>query len=301
MYYKHQSASSANPGSLILINPRTKSVTSIPVLNFPNKYKMNAHGISLYLNQTLYVLSHSYRYGGEILFLFDIEEYDQQIHATYVKAIKISDEHGIYNGISVFNRDYFYITQWMPFPDTPEGRDVSLLTTLYRFFLFAFTRTNGVKLCKVNGEEATCEFKDRGYMPNGIQNNGKNLFVADSVTKTVNIYEIKENLDIEIIATVQISHALDNLEYDNGRIYATGICKLIDYMKFSHTVKKNLPYHFVPGGSSRVELVDGKWVAEEIIMQNILNFPSTTVVVGENMVISSVIENSLMFCPAPKD
>ena len=66
----------------------------------------------------------------------------------------------------------------MPFPDTEQGRDVSLLTSLYRVFLYGFTHTNGIKLCTISDNKANCEFKARGYMPNGITRKDNKLFVG---------------------------------------------------------------------------------------------------------------------------
>lgn len=296
MYYKHLSAASVAAGTLISIDPITHKVSPIQILNFPGKFHMNPHGISLFQNKTLYVLSHSYSKGGEIIFLFDLSENSEKLQATYVKSIKISEEHGIYNGITILNENYFYITQWMPFPDTEQGRDVSILTTIYRFFLFSFTQTNGIKLCRVDEEQTNCEYKARGYMPNGITHNEGLLFVADSIEKAVNVYEIGQNYDLTKVDGVKIAHCVDNLHFDNGKVYATGINKLVDYVKFSNTVKKNLELHLVPGGTSQISFKQGKWVSDEIIMQELLSFPSSSIVHQGQIIISSVISDALLFC-----
>ena len=59
-----------------------------------------------------------------------------------------------YNTIFFINQDIFFIAQWMPFPDTIDGRNISFLTDLYRSLLGGFTMNNDIKLCKINGDSA---------------------------------------------------------------------------------------------------------------------------------------------------
>lgn len=300
MYYKHQSAGQAPPGYLISIDPSTKEVVRIPTHNFPSQYQMNAHGITLFNNKTLYVLSHSYDKGGEIVFLFNLEIKNGHVEATFFKPIKISEEHGIYNGIAIVSNQYFYITQWMPFADSEQGRDMSMPTSLYRTGLSLYTKTNSVKLCMVLVDTAICSPKAYGHMPNGIVLHDKLLFVADSLEKIVLIYHIDENLELTKIASVPISHALDNLHYKNGIVYVTGIASLMDYLKYSATIREGKTPHFVPGGFSKVYKEGVTWKSKEVLMQDKLSLPSSSVVLEKKVVISSVIDSALLFCPLVK-
>ena len=111
MFFKDLSVSKMIPGGLISINSETKEVSSIEIDNFPKEYQMNSHGINLYNNKTLHVLSHSYSKGGEIIFAFNLTEKDGKVEATYIKSIKLGSEHGIYNSIFFINNDIFFITQ----------------------------------------------------------------------------------------------------------------------------------------------------------------------------------------------
>ena len=126
VFFKHLSISKATPGGLISINSITKEVSSLKIKDFPEEYQLNAHGLTLYNKNTLYVLSHSYSNGGEIIFAFNLELNKGKVEATYLKSIKLGNEHGIYNSIYFMNENTFFITQWVPFPDDIEGRDLSL-------------------------------------------------------------------------------------------------------------------------------------------------------------------------------
>ena len=296
LYYRHLSASKAAPGYLIVINPETKEVSKLKTNGFPSHFQMNAHGITLFNQKTLYVLSHSYKKGGEIVFLFDLKESSEGIEADYVKSIKIDDDYCNYNGIAVVDENHFYITQWIPFPDTEEGRDLSFFINLKRVLLFSFTKTSGVKLCVVEGDKSKCEMKTRGYIPNGIVAHGNMLFYADSIGKSVEVLEIQTNYDLKHIQSVPISHVVDNLRYENGSVYVTGVSLMIDYIKFTETAKNNEPWHFVPDGVSKLDKIGNKWESKEIAMQDIISLPSSTIILGKQIVFSSIIDNTILFC-----
>lgn len=295
LYYKHLSASKALPGHLISIHIGTRTVSELPIFGFPSHIQINSHGLTIYNNKTLYLISHSYSKGGELVLVFDIQ-YTDRIEVKYLRTINLGDNYGAYNGIAVVNSEYFYITQWIGIPDTLEGRDNSLLTSLYRVFLFFFTKTNGVKLCRVAGDDAICEFKARGYMHNGIAKVDDTLYIADSMTKTVEVYNITKSLGLDHVASVKISHTVDNLHYSDGIIYAAGFTHLIDYAKFSDAVKKDRIWPFVTGGFSKIKHDSSNWVAEEVIIQDKISFTSTGTIVDNQAIISSVIDPALLFC-----
>ena len=109
LFFKHLSALQAKPGSLIAINPITKESYKIKINNFPSNFEIHGHGIKVE-NNTLYVLSHSYKQGGEIIFIFELE-LKEKVEASFVKIIKFDGDFGLYNSIAFVNKDSFYITQ----------------------------------------------------------------------------------------------------------------------------------------------------------------------------------------------
>ena len=297
MGFKHLSASKILPGGLVSIHSKTKEASSIKIHNFPNEYQMNSHGIDLYKNKILFVLSHSYGKGGEIIFAFELAEVNGKVEATYLKAIKLGNDYGIYNGIFFIDENTFFITQWLPFPEKLEGRDLSLLTDLYRTYLVGFTKSNSIKLCKVDGDSANCESKAKGYMPNGIAVHGKELFVADSTNKVVDIFEIKENYELVKKVTIPVSHSVDNLHFYDNVAYIGGVSRGVDFLTFVDASNNNKPLPFVPGGASKIYKVGETWTAKEIIMQDKLSLATAAVVIGNQLAISSIIDNAVLICP----
>ena len=296
-FFKHLDAITTLPGYLISIDPKTKSVKQIVTKDFPPEFQLNGHGIKLFNNKTLYVISHGYSKGGERIHLFDLELIGGDVHATFKESFYFEGDHGIYNGIALVDDKHFYITQWLPFPDLVEGRDNSFLVGLKRIGMQMFSSKNPVKFCTVIGKnEVKCEPKAFGFVPNGIYYDGQQLFVADSSEKAINIFNVKENFDLELVQKVQIDHLIDNLWGKDNEIYVAGIVKVIDYINFAEAIKKGHQPNKSRGGASKIYLKDGKWTAEVIVMQDLFEI-TTAVVVTDKIYLSSIHDKELIVCP----
>ena len=298
LFFKHLSAASAYPGKLVAVDIDSEKVTEVKIANFPTSLIFNPHGIKLHEANKLYVLSHSFANGGEVVVVLQLFLSEGEISAKFLKAIKIDNNHGIYNAISIVNQDFFYISQYIPFPDTLEGRDQSFVTDLQRYVFSDFIKTNAIYLCKVTEDSASCQSKYVGYMPNGLVISENLLFAADVGSKTIEVFQILDNLDLVKKATVQVNHITDNLVVSNGKVYVAGASKIIDIVKFSNKVKADSkPYPKVSGGVSEIYQENGKWVSKEILMQDLLSFPTACAVLGQRIVLSSLSDDSLLVCP----
>jgi hypothetical protein len=299
MYYKPKSAAAASPGFLFSVHGKTREFRRIKISDFPDDIPLNAHGISLFGNQTLYVISHAYAKGGELVLVFDLS-FTDQIHARFIRKIHISDEHGVHNALTVISPDSFYISHALPFPVTPEGFDLSIFNMIKMTLVFTYTHTCGVKYCEVVNNIANCTFKAYGYMPNGVLYKDDKLFVADSVNKTIDIFSVNSDYDLRKEESLAISHDVDNLHYDEGRIYVAGVNRLIDYAHYTEAVKQGTEPNFVPGGVSRIELFNGQWKVTEVLMQDLLSLPTTACIIHGKMVLTSLVDPALLFCDAVK-
>ena len=108
----------------------------VPLVNFPVGVRFQAHGIYLEKeSHTLFVLNHAYKYGGERVDVFRLTEKDNKVVANYMRSIRLPDDvNGMLNDLTVVG-DHIYLTQYMPFPDSMEGRDHSLGGSLKRTFI----------------------------------------------------------------------------------------------------------------------------------------------------------------------
>lgn len=296
LFFKHLQASNAIPGFLFAANPVTMEYYRIKTYNLPDDLTFNPHGIFIYKNSTLYVISHSYSKGGERVFVFSLKE-NKKIEAVYVKSIYIDDQYGVHNALAVVADDYFYISEFSSMPDTLEGRSFSTTTDIKRNLISLFRQGQKLKGCKIVGDKAICEEKFSGYMPNGIAYIGETLFFADSLTKDIKVFTIQKNYDLSFITSVKLFHAPDNLRVYNGEIYTSGIHKSWDMIMFLHTSKRNKELHFIPGHVSKIYYNGTEWVSSIVISEDILSFPTTCTISQNKIVIPSLAENYLLVCP----
>ena len=160
-----------------------------------------------------------------------------------------------------------------------------------------FTQSTGVKFCKIINNKPICEFKSRGYISNGILINNTNLFVGDSVLNTVDIFEIQENFDLVHKFTVKITHGVDNLFVINSTVYITGVNSRWNALQGFESAKDEGPLKFMPGGISKVVKQGEKWISEEILMQDKVNLPTSAAIVNNQIIVNSLFDPALLFCP----
>ena len=296
-FHFHLGAAHCKPGSLISINPSTKSVKPIPTHGFPAEFQLNAHGIKLHNNKTLYVISHGYAKGGERIHLFDLSVVDGDVHATFKESFYFEGDHGMYNGLALVDENHFYLTQWIPFPDTEAGRDNSKVVSLYRILTLLFRSVCPIKFCTVVGKGLVkCEDKAFGKMPNGVQYEDKRLYVADSCEKSIRVYRVLENFDLEIIEKVSVSHSVDNIWLEDGKVYVAGINRIWDFVQYGEGIRAGKGHLNVPGGASKVFFDNGRWNAEVLLMQESLSLPASAIPFNGKLILSSIDEPSILIC-----
>lgn len=81
--------------------------------------------------------------------VFRLSEKDNKVVATYMRSVKLSDPNlnGIMNDVTVIG-DYIYLTQYMPYPDTMEGREHSGMALLKRVYGTLYTSYGTIRKCK---------------------------------------------------------------------------------------------------------------------------------------------------------
>ena len=296
-FHKHFKASSCRPGSLISINLKTKSVVPIPTHGFPAEFQLNAHGIKIFNNNTLYVISHGYAKGGERIHLFDLNIVEGEIHATFKESYYFEGDYGMYNSIALIDEKHFFLTQWTPFADTEAGRDQSFWVGLSWLYLSLFRYEARLKFCRVlENAQVKCENKAEGKLSNGLFYENNLLFMSDSHDKSLSIFKVKENYELELIERLNIGYVTDNIYGKNGQVFVASIGSIWDLMQYGGAVSEDKVPITVPGGVTKVFLKDGKWTSETLIMQNDLSL-TTSVVVTDKIVISSVHDPFVLICP----
>ena len=270
------------------------------MLDFPEFFQLNAHGIKIFNENILYVISHSYNKGGERIFIFDLEVVEGQVQATYRKNYYFEGDYGMYNALALIDENHFYLTQWIPFPDQEIGRDQSQLTGLNRLLTSVYRSVLPIKFCEVlPGDQVKCTEKAYGNMPNGVVYHKGKLFVADSLDKSIRIYKVLKNFDLESEGKVQNYHLTDNIWMHGDDVIVAGLARIWDLMAFSDATLKNEAPCKVPGGVARLFQENNIWKVEQIVMQDLADL-ITSAVITDEIVMSSVIDPAIIFCPLNK-
>ncbi|CAG9329302.1 unnamed protein product [Blepharisma stoltei] len=297
-YYKHLSAQKAQKGSLIYIDPKTKHWGYIPMLEFPSDLPFNPLGIDIHNNNTLYAINMAFGNSGERVEVFSLFESAEGIQAKYLRSIEFGNEWlGRLNDIAVIKEGHFYISEWLVYPDLPEGRDHSLLTTIKKMFWNVSGKYTNVLYCKeVQGKAPECMSQAKGYMVNGINKINNQLFVADTVEKSVYIYNIQEDYSLALAETVSFSHHLDNIVVQkDGSILVTGINRMIEFMELADRLKADKEKSPVVSTISRMTKNDGSWKVEEVIVEDKI-FAASAVIEDGNIFIGGPTDNFILTC-----
>ncbi|CAG9316322.1 unnamed protein product [Blepharisma stoltei] len=299
---KHFDVKDQIKGSLLYFDSEAKTYGFIKLSKFPADLPFHPHGIYLFDNSTLYVLNHAYGdYGERIEIFYLMESKPERIRAKYVRSIVFPNEFlGKLNDIAVIKDGHFYVTEWIPTPDTPEGRDVSVWTTLKRNFYMMGKNTNLYYCKEIKGQSPYCVIQDTERSFNGVYISNNQLFAVESIERKIKIYDIKENFSLSFNAVVNFSHHIDNiLKQRDGTFLATGIKRMIEFMIILEEFHSGKERSAIAGGVSRMSNDNGNWTVEEIIMQD-KTFASVAAINDDTLIIGSATDNYLLLCPINK-
>ncbi|CAG9316320.1 unnamed protein product [Blepharisma stoltei] len=125
-FYKHLAAKQIQKGSLIYIDPISKSWGYISMINYPENLPFNPIGFDIYNNKTLYAINTAFGDFGERIEVFSLSDSKEGIQAHYLRSIIFGNNWlGKLNDIAVLKEGHFYVSEEIFYPDTPEGRDHS--------------------------------------------------------------------------------------------------------------------------------------------------------------------------------
>lgn len=297
MFYRHLEADNAKEGFLYSFHLKSNTLKKLRIKGFPENLKLNPHGLNLFNNKTLYFINHGFSHGGDNVILVDLEYNNGEITASYVKKVYVGPEIGIYNSIYVINNQYFYLTQFLPDSLDEKGKDLSFLSEIKTTLKSFFIKSNSIRLCLVLVDQAICSPRAYGYMPNGIAKVKNQLLIADSITNSIDIYSISDAFELSLVETVKFTHSLDNIRIADDTVYVSGIERGFEFLLFGEEAKKGSAGRMVPGGVSKMFKKSGKWVSEEIMMQNQLSLPSVALPLSKNLILGSFADPALLICP----
>jgi hypothetical protein len=140
-------------------------------------------------------------------------------------------------------------------------------------------------------------------MWNGINTDGKDIFINDLIGKRILRYEIMETKELRLVETIPTQSMVDNLEYDkdHDRFYLGSVPLPYKVMEFNKYAAENPDWkstgYSIPGGVEVLEKDEnGKWHSREVLVQSELTQVSVALRANETLIIGSPYDGGVLFC-----
>ena len=270
----------------------------IDIKNWPKGVAFHPLGLHL-RNDTLYAINNAYLQGGERIEVFQVEGIKSQPGLKWQRSIQLPEYmYGIANDLVFTSNHEFFITTWHSQPDSPAGRSQCLCSKL-RITLEMLLGLEWTYLhrCKDSNGQATCEAVASGMLMNGVTLRGEELWVADTVGRTVRRLKIEPDRVVEV-QRIDTEYGVDNMEYDevSDKIYMGVQARAWDYVDFiSKAHSGGKPEGGIVGGCDELDPTTG--AVRHILMQEKQNAVSSCSRSGQFLVMGSWQEPHALVCP----
>ena len=273
----------------------------VDIQNWPKDVAF--HPLGLYIrNETLFVLNNAYQKGGsriEVLKISGIKS--GQIELTWLKSIQLPEYmYGIVNDIAVTSDSEVFITTWHSQPDSPSGRSQSILSKI-RIALEMLLGLEWTYLyrCRISDKDTItgCDVVTTGILMNGVTVRKDEIWVADTVKKTVKRMKMDKEKVVEM-EEIKSEYGVDNLEYDEGsdKIYMGVQARGWDFISFiSKAHSGERPEGGIMGGCDELDPKTGE--IRHILMQERQNAVSSCARNGMFIMMGSWQEPHVLVCP----
>eukprot|EP01127_Copromyxa_protea_P018414 TRINITY_DN5800_c0_g1_i1.p1 TRINITY_DN5800_c0_g1~~TRINITY_DN5800_c0_g1_i1.p1 ORF type:complete len:399 (+),score=60.54 TRINITY_DN5800_c0_g1_i1:14-1210(+) len=317
---------SAQPGriwALRGIETGSPSLEALDMVDFPEGVAFHPHGFGLWSQgDLLFVVNHAYALGGERVDVFKLVEENGKITLFYQSSVRFSKElSGVMNDVVPVSKDEFYISKWLVFPDTEEGRPTSLLhkiANLVPILIPLQPKLTDIYYCKsASGKsEDVCKIVGpKGTLWNGLTSlpDGSIVYAYDLMINTIFAFAKGQDGELKEIRKYRLPHYGDDIYYDeeDGKIWYGGMTSLWKgFLKWSHDYETS-PRVAVPGGPSpsglkspghvsSVDLQTGEVVTYLSHDGSLLGLISSGLRYGKYVIAGSYMDNGLLICEMPK-
>ena len=300
-------------GNLFLLYPN-ETVEVMPLENYPvdQLHRFKPFSINV-LGSNLYVLNEDYEGGNDRIEVFEISKTKEGgLAVKFLYFITFEENFlGMLNNFALLDKNEFFITTWMPWPDPTYGRADSrnfwnnMLKLTY--WMLGIKKTYIYYCIGVENKNASCiKVKNtEGVMNNGLYLDKPNklLYVGKTLERKVSVFQLKEENQPEnsLIHTkdIELPCCPDNLDYDheNQRIIVGCTGRSIDHLKIIH-YSNQLNGSFPEDKELWYGIVSIHKDQTEILFMNDTLFRGIAggMRLGDKMYIGSFCENRLMVC-----
>ncbi len=288
--------SKSNHSGILVVNAEAKNFLVLDMEGYPIEKTFQPCGLNVYKQRLLYVINHDYVKRRDFVEVFNINEPNGDIGVKYLKTISFQDHYFTQlDDLLVIDENSFYITTWLPQPSFPKP---DAFTELKNNVKAMFSKNTDLLYCTVSKDlVATCKSQDKGHMMNGIDTDGKQVFVADTLANVVNMYNIKPDRSLVKVGSLRLEGGGDNIVYDphSGTFYVA-LLRTKNYL-LEGSKLRNGEVARLPGGITELYQEGGVWKPRVIMMQDQISGLSTVVRKSGNFVLGSWIDNKILICP----
>ncbi len=262
-------------GSIFKYNTKTRKLLD---LTSKIDFEFHPHGISIYeSNNEIYLNAVNHTSKGNSVISFILADNRLVFIKEIISPLLVSP-----NDLVMINENQFYITN-----DHGSNNVVSKLLEDY----LQLSKSN---ILFYDGNQFIISANKLKYA-NGINisNDFKNIYVAETIGKSIRIYdrdEVNNNLNLSDI--INVNSGVDNIELDQqGNLWIGSHPKLFSFLRHAKN-KENL------SPSQVIVISEGSYEITEVFLSNGEDMSGSTVaaIYNKNLLIGSVFENHFLHC-----
>ena len=270
--------------------------TIYPVMpkGFPEKVAFHPHGLYVF-GEELYVINHAFKKGGERVEVFKIEGADSQVRLTYKRSMLLPDYLiGSTSDLVLLSPTDFVLTV---FQDKQDSQAKSPNWVSYIELALGIKQTHAYRCTNVS-EKLTCTIVANGAQFNGITKRKDELFIADSVGKSIGRYKVKPD-SLELVTTYSLDCMPINIEYDaeTDLIYVSAISRTLDFLTYTNKVITGEVTDSDVIASGCTELNPETGSIRPIVMQKRQSGISSCARKGMFITMGSLFDSHVLICP----
>lgn len=299
-------------GGILLIDPTTQNAYELAITNFPANVTCHPQGIYL-LKDHLYVINHGGNYGSARIELFRIIDNNafgflNVTEVSLANRFTLSHEYsylfgdqfmGMLSDVAVIDENQLFFTTFLSEPGTLEAG-----------LLNANLANQTTYLYYCNTYDLSCKrlSQTSGHMLMGLEydSNKKNLYLSDTFSNTIRIYEVTFYTSglihtLHPLATLNLPYSPAFLTYDNstGLLYAGALQNAGDLQLFATILSTATALPATMTTTSGVLAIDtnNNYALKTLLMQTEFPFTSTGFEKNNNLYFGSFFADGIYICP----
>lgn len=269
------------------------TIYPVTLKDFPEAVAFHPHGLYIQ-GEELYVINHAFKKGGERIEVFRIEGADSQVKLTYKRSILLPGYlQGIASDLVLLSPTDFMITAFKEqLPARENSQAVAYLKAMMGL------KQTSVYRCTDTTVKVTCSVVANGALLNGITRRKDELFIADSLGKSIGRYRATPD-SLEWVASYSLDYTPIHLEYDpeTDLIYISALSRVYDFLTYVDQVStgKVTDSDVIASGCTEFDPKTG--FIRPIVMQKRQSGISSCARKGMFIAMGSLFDPHVLICP----